>query len=130
MEIHALQKRGWSISAISRHTGFDRKTVRKCLAGDAVPARRYSRPRIRSTRSSTTAPPGWSRIRTYGLLLSDKLKELSFGQSDRQGPANPPFGRLGPRGRHAGYRTHQHILLSRHPTKGKPPQRQTGAAFT
>ena len=32
VEIHALAARGWSVSAISRHTGRDRKTVRKHLA--------------------------------------------------------------------------------------------------
>ena len=37
MEVHALRKRGWSISAIARHTGHDRKTVRKYLAGDQTP---------------------------------------------------------------------------------------------
>lgn len=37
MEVHALRKRGWSISAIALHTGHDRKTVRKYLAGDATP---------------------------------------------------------------------------------------------
>jgi transposase len=31
VEIHALSTRGWSVSAISRHTGADRKTVRKYL---------------------------------------------------------------------------------------------------
>jgi transposase len=35
VEIHALAARGWNQSAISRHTGRDRKTVRKYLtAGD------------------------------------------------------------------------------------------------
>jgi transposase len=34
VEIHALRKQGWSISAIARHTGHDRKTVRAYLAGD------------------------------------------------------------------------------------------------
>jgi transposase len=38
VEIHALQRRGWNVSAIARHTGRDRKTVRKHLAGDG-PAR-------------------------------------------------------------------------------------------
>ena len=33
VEIHALARRGWSVSAIARHTGRDRKTVRKSLAG-------------------------------------------------------------------------------------------------
>src|SRR5450631_4899670 len=37
VEIHALAARGWNQSAISRHTGRDRKTVRKYLvAGDEV----------------------------------------------------------------------------------------------
>ena len=31
MEVHALRRRGWSISAISRHLGRDRKTVRAYL---------------------------------------------------------------------------------------------------
>jgi len=33
VEIHALFKRGWSISAIARHTGRDRKTVRAYVRG-------------------------------------------------------------------------------------------------
>jgi hypothetical protein len=33
VEIHALARRGWSVSAIARHTGRDRKTVRKYLSG-------------------------------------------------------------------------------------------------
>jgi transposase len=37
LEVDALRKRGWSISAVARHTGFDRKTVREYLAGDAMP---------------------------------------------------------------------------------------------
>lgn len=38
VEIHALARRGWSKSAIARHTGRDRKTIRKYLDGPA-PAR-------------------------------------------------------------------------------------------
>jgi transposase len=37
VEAHALKKRGWTISAISRHTGRDRKTVRSYLNGERVP---------------------------------------------------------------------------------------------
>ena len=33
LEVHALHERGWTISAIARHTGFDRKY----LAGDGEP---------------------------------------------------------------------------------------------
>jgi transposase len=32
VEIHALARRGWSVSTIARHTGRDRKTVRRYLA--------------------------------------------------------------------------------------------------
>lgn len=39
VEIHALAARGWNQSAISRHTGRDRKTVRKYLAAGEVPVR-------------------------------------------------------------------------------------------
>ncbi len=58
LEVHALRKRGWSISAIARHTGFDRKTVRKYLAVTANPGSGHVRARIRSSRSSTTSAPG------------------------------------------------------------------------
>lgn len=37
MEINALKKRGWSIAAIARHTGHDRKTVRAYLNGEREP---------------------------------------------------------------------------------------------
>jgi transposase len=37
VEVHALRKRGWTISAIARHTGRDRKTVRAYLNGERTP---------------------------------------------------------------------------------------------
>ena len=37
VEIYALAARGWNQSAISRHTGRDRKTVRKYLAAGKTP---------------------------------------------------------------------------------------------
>src|SRR5579875_976171 len=45
MEATALRKRGWSISAIARHLGRDRKTVRAYLSGErSVGGRRRSAP--------------------------------------------------------------------------------------
>lgn len=45
IDIHALRKRGWSISAIARHTGRDRKTIRAYLNGQRqVGVRKTSRP--------------------------------------------------------------------------------------
>jgi len=40
VEAQALRKRGWTISAIARHLGRDRKTVRAYLTGDRVRGRR------------------------------------------------------------------------------------------
>lgn len=37
VEITSLRKRGWSISAIARHVGHDRKTVRGYLSGEREP---------------------------------------------------------------------------------------------
>ncbi|MBQ9054993.1 IS21 family transposase [Rhodococcus sp. (in: high G+C Gram-positive bacteria)] len=37
MEVHALRQRGWSISAIARHTGRDRNTIRSYLNGTTAP---------------------------------------------------------------------------------------------
>lgn len=44
VEIHALAKRGWSISAIARHTGRDRKTIRRYLAGQGGTQRQDQAP--------------------------------------------------------------------------------------
>ena len=40
VEVHALRRRGWSISAIARHLGRDRKTVRAYLSGERMPGER------------------------------------------------------------------------------------------
>jgi predicted transcriptional regulator len=40
LEAEALFKRGWTISAIARHLGRDRKTVRAYLTGQRVPGER------------------------------------------------------------------------------------------
>jgi transposase len=33
IDVHALRRQGWTISAIARHLGRDRKTIRGYLAG-------------------------------------------------------------------------------------------------
>jgi hypothetical protein len=40
VEAQALRRRGWTVSAIARHLGRDRKTIRAYLDGDRVPGRR------------------------------------------------------------------------------------------
>jgi transposase len=82
VEVHALGKRGWSISAIARHTGFDRKTVRKYLAGDGQPGVRASPgpdlfdPFVDYVSARLVEDPHvWART------LFDELEELGFGLS-------------------------------------------------
>ena len=50
VEAHALREQGWTISAIARHLGRDRKTVRACLEGRRVPE-------VRVRREATPAEP-------------------------------------------------------------------------
>ena len=42
VEAHALKQRGWTISAIARHLGRDRKTVRAYINGERTPGIRQS----------------------------------------------------------------------------------------
>jgi transposase len=44
VEIHALAARGWTVSAIARHTGRDRKTIAKYLKGEGPGQQRRSAP--------------------------------------------------------------------------------------
>jgi ribosome modulation factor len=40
IDAHALHRQGWTISAIARHLGRDRKTIRAYLRGDRQPGLR------------------------------------------------------------------------------------------
>jgi transposase len=82
MEVHALRKRGWSISAIARHTGHDRKTVRKYLAGDQTPG-------VRARPSPDPFDPFVDYVSArlvedphlWARTLYDELEGLGFGLS-------------------------------------------------
>ena len=54
VEITSLKKKGWSISAIARHTGRDRKTVRAYLGGEREPGVR-----------KRAEPDGFDRFEPY-----------------------------------------------------------------
>ncbi len=66
VEADALFKRGWTVSAIARHLGRDRKTVRSYLSGERAPGVRRSDvpdpldeyPRMSSPGSPTTRTCG------------------------------------------------------------------------
>ncbi len=60
LEIHALHERGWTISAIARHTGFDRKTVRAYLTGKRQPGQ-HAKPAQWAPASPANRLPGGTR---------------------------------------------------------------------
>ncbi|WP_407107562.1 transposase [Rhodococcus aetherivorans] len=82
VEIHALHKRGWTISAIARHTGRNRRTVRNYINGVTTPGVRkragedpfepfvdYVTARLRED------PHLWART------LCDELEDLGYTAS-------------------------------------------------
>ncbi|WP_237570871.1 Mu transposase domain-containing protein [Mycolicibacterium lacusdiani] len=82
VEVHALRERGWTISAIARHTGRDRKTIRGYLNGTSTPGVR-KRPVVDAfevfvayvTARLLDDPHLW--IRT----LCDELEDLGYAMS-------------------------------------------------
>jgi transposase len=82
VEAHALRERGWSISAIARHLGHDRKTIRGYLSGARQPGVR---------RSSVTDPlavvEDYIRLRfaedchVWASALYDEVVPLGYGLS-------------------------------------------------
>ena len=82
VEAHALREQGWTISAIARHLGHDRKTVRAYLEGRRVPEQRVRR-------EPTVAEPflEYCRLRLaedphlWASTLHDELVGLGFAGS-------------------------------------------------
>ena len=79
VEIHALARRGWSVSAIARHTGRDRKTVRKYLAGPR-PARGPVPSCLEPFREYLVARFGGD-AHVDGTVLYREVAELGFERS-------------------------------------------------
>ena len=61
VDAHALRKRGWSISAIARHLGHDRKTIRAYLNDDRV--------------AGVRSPAGASAFDAYAPYCRERLIE-------------------------------------------------------
>jgi transposase len=81
VDIHALHRQGWTISAIARHVGRDRKTVRDYLNGKREPGvRRRALDPFAPFLDYVTArlvedPHLW------GITLFDELQALGFEAS-------------------------------------------------
>ena len=82
VEVHALRKRGWSISAIARHLGRDRKTVRAHLSGEHVPGRRRpAEPDPFDTFEAYVRQRLADDPHLWATALFDEVTALGYGQS-------------------------------------------------
>src|SRR5438874_1678737 len=79
VEIHALARRGWSVSAIARHTGRDRKTVRKYLNGPG--SVRESAPSCLEPFREYLAARLAEDVHVDATVLYREAVELGFGRS-------------------------------------------------
>ena len=76
VEIHALARRGWSVSAIARHMGRDRKTVRKYIERGLEPPS-YGPRKPRARRLEPFEAYLRQRVVAYpGLTASRLLREI------------------------------------------------------
>ena len=66
IDAHALRRRGWSISAIARHLGRDRKTIRAYLSGERTAGVRAPAGADVFAPFASTARRGSKRTRTCG----------------------------------------------------------------
>lgn len=82
MDAHALHRQGWTISAIARHTGHDRKTIRAYLFGGRVAGERKStvpdplEPFLPYLRQRLTDDP-----HVWATVLFDEVVDLGFDRS-------------------------------------------------
>ena len=81
VDIHALRRQGWTITAIAEHVGRDRKTVRDYLSGKREPG-------VRKRTDDPFAPfVAYVTARLvedphlWGITLFDELQALGFGSS-------------------------------------------------
>lgn len=82
VEVMALVRQGWTISAIARHTGRNRRTVRAYLRGDRQPGQRR-----RAAPDAFAGYEGYLRIRlrddphVWATTLHDEVRRLGYERS-------------------------------------------------
>ncbi|MGD9531847.1 MAG: IS21 family transposase [Acidimicrobiia bacterium] len=82
MEAEALFKRGWTISAIARHLGRDRKTVRAYVSGERTPGvRRRSTPEVFEPFAGYVTQRLADDRHVWASTLFDEVVELGYAGS-------------------------------------------------
>jgi transposase len=84
VELRNLKERGWSISAIARHTGLDRKTIRRYLLDpDARPGERRSVQKLLDRFGSYVDARLEDNEHIDATVLLRELRELGYEGSYR-----------------------------------------------
>ncbi len=82
VEIHALNARGWTMAAISRHTGRDPKTIRKHPAGEGARQQRERAPSCLEPSVATSRRASRTtrifRARCCSASLSTRRRSLHY----------------------------------------------------
>ena len=82
VEVHALRRRGWSVSAIARHLDRDRKTVRAYLRGERQPGVRVGvRPDPLAPFAAYLAARFTDDPHLWASALYDEVVPLGYGLS-------------------------------------------------
>jgi transposase len=82
IDVHALRARGWTISAIARHLGRDRKTIRAYLSGDRQPGvRARAMPDPFEPFAAYCAARLEEDPHLWATTLYDEVLELGYGYS-------------------------------------------------
>jgi len=79
--VHALRRRGWTISAIGRHLGRDRKTIRAYLAGREAGVRARSSPDPFEVFAAYCGQRLRDDPHLWASTLFDELLELGYDRS-------------------------------------------------
>ena len=82
IDVHALARQGWSISAIARHTGHDRKTIRAYLSGQrAAGARAMAGPDLLEPFIDYMVKRLAEDPHLLALTLFEEVTELGYDRS-------------------------------------------------
>lgn len=81
IDVHALRRQGWSISAIARHLGHDRKTIRAYLAGREAGVRARSGPDPFEPYAAYVRQRLADDPHLWASTLYDELLELGYERS-------------------------------------------------
>ena len=81
IDVHALRRQGWTISAIARHLGHDRKTIRAYLGGRQAGVRASAGPDgfapfVDYCRARLTEDP-----HLWAMTLSDEVVDLGYDRA-------------------------------------------------